>query len=34
MAIYQITDNEIKTISFITFSDAGLRERKDLQRLL
>jgi hypothetical protein len=34
MAIYQITDNEIKAISRTTFSDSGLRERDDLQRLL
>lgn len=34
MAIYQITDNEIKTISRTTFSESGLKERDDLQRLL
>lgn len=34
MAIYQITDSEIKTISRTTFADSGLRERDDLQRLL
>ena len=34
MAIYQITDNEIKTISRTTFSETGLKEREDLQRLL
>lgn len=34
MAIYQITDNEIKTISRTTFSESGLKEREDLQRLL
>jgi hypothetical protein len=34
MAIYQVTDNEIKTISRTTFSETGLKEREDLQRLL
>jgi hypothetical protein len=34
MAIYQITDDEIKTITRTTFSAAGLKEREDLQRLL
>ncbi|MEZ7189440.1 hypothetical protein NO991_16455 [Pseudoalteromonas sp. DY56-GL22] len=34
MAIYQITYNEIKTISRTTFSESGLKEREDLQRLL
>jgi hypothetical protein len=34
MAIYQVTDNEIKTISRTTFSESGLKEREDLQRLL
>jgi len=34
MAIYQVTDNEIKTISRTTFSVSGLKEREDLQRLL
>lgn len=34
MAIYQITNNEIKTISRTTFSETGLKEREDLQRLL
>jgi hypothetical protein len=34
MAIYQITDNEIKSISRTTFSETGLKEREDLQRLL
>ncbi|GLT18096.1 hypothetical protein GCM10007938_18740 [Vibrio zhanjiangensis] len=34
MAIYQVTDNEIKTISRTTFSQSGLKEREDLQRLL
>jgi hypothetical protein len=34
MAIYQVTDNEIKTISRTTFSETGLKESEDLQRLL
>lgn len=34
MAIYQVTDNEIKTIPRTTFSETGLKEREDLQRLL
>ncbi|MDA8621446.1 hypothetical protein N9L48_02265 [Psychrosphaera sp.] len=34
MPIYQVTDNEIKTISRTTFSESGLKEREDLQRLL
>lgn len=34
MAIYQVTDKEIKTISRTTFSESGLKEREDLQRLL
>jgi hypothetical protein len=34
MAIYQITDNEIKSILRTTFSETGLKEREDLQRLL
>lgn len=34
MAIYQITDDEIKTITRTTFSATGLKEREDLQRLL
>lgn len=34
MAIYQVTDNEIKTVSRTTFSETGLKEREDLQRLL
>jgi hypothetical protein len=34
MAIYQVTDNEIRTISRTTFSETGLKERDDLQRLL
>lgn len=34
MAIYQVTDNEIKTISRTTFSETGLKEREDLHRLL
>lgn len=34
MAIYQVTEDEIKTISRTTFSEAGLKEREDLQRLL
>ena len=34
MAIYQITNDEIKTISRTTFSESGLKEREDLQRLL
>jgi len=34
MAIYQITENEIKAISRTTFSESGLKEREDLQRLL
>ena len=34
MAIYQVTDDEIKTISRTTFSETGLKEREDLQRLL
>lgn len=34
MAIYQVTDNEIQTISRTTFSESGLKEREDLQRLL
>jgi len=32
MAIYQITNNEIKTISRTTFSETGLKEREDLQQ--
>ncbi|MEI6894353.1 MAG: hypothetical protein V5789_06910 [Colwellia sp.] len=34
MAIYEITDTEIKTISRTTFTETGLKEREDLQRLL
>lgn len=34
MAVYQVTDNEIKTISRTTSSETGLKEREDLQRLL
>jgi hypothetical protein len=34
MAIYQVTDNEIKSILRTTFSQSGLKEREDLQRLL
>ena len=34
MAIYKVTDNEIKTITRTTFSESGLKEREDLQRLL
>jgi hypothetical protein len=34
MAIYQVTHNEIKTITRTTFSETGLKEREDLQRLL
>lgn len=34
MAIYQVTDNKIKTITRTTFSESGLKERDDLQRLL
>ncbi|MEH6710307.1 MAG: hypothetical protein V7733_03775 [Paraglaciecola polaris] len=34
MAIYHFSDNEIKAIPRATFSETGLRERDDLQRLL
>src|SRR3954463_12040536 len=34
MAIYEVTNDEIRKIPETTFSVAGLRERYDLQRLL
>ena len=34
MAIYEITDNELRPIARTSFSTAGLRERAHLQQLL
>ena len=34
MPIYEIADDEIKTVPRTTFSESGLKEREDLQRLL
>lgn len=34
MAIYEINENEISKIAETTFSDVGIKERQDLQRLL
>ena len=34
MAIYEITSDQIRTITETSFSVAGFRERADLQRLL